>query len=449
MVETAYQITKDLFVIPDGERYLLYEPRESNVLLVNKAMVQLLQRLQQGDQWVCSAHPELIRQLVKHNMVVKGNHIPAIEFPKQASSFDPQGVSLFLTSACSMRCIYCYSYGGDSPRSMPWPIAKTALDWIISHTLSKGRKRFYVSLHGGGEVTTAADLMKRCVRYAREKADDHRLNVRIEAGLNGVMGHGVCDWVAQNLDGATLSLDGMANIQNAQRPLANGKASFPIVANALRRLDRNEFNYSIRMTVTQERIDQITESVGYIAANFAAQEIQVEPVFLVGRAVDTNLTPVDADLFIDQFKQAKRIAASYKKQLKYSGARLQTQTNAFCKAVTGNSLCITTAGQVTACYEVTEPEDPRSALFFFGRYDVAAKRFIFDEDKVKGLRTLTVENKPYCRKCFCKWHCAGDCPAKLAALGDAWTPDEALRCRINRALTKDQIKDRLNSSPLT
>jgi len=428
-------------VIPNGNDYILYEPRKPNVMLVNGALVRILQRIQRGEKEVYNTHKDLIQQLVSQNMVVNGNQTKSIQFPKRREEFNPSGVSLFLTTACSMRCIYCYSYGGEIPNNMPWPIAQTAIDWIVAHTISKGNKNFYVRLHGGGEVTTAADLMKKCVAYVRKQAESKQLNARIESGLNGVMNTEVTDWVAEHLDGATISLDGIPDVQNIQRPLANGRASFPVVSETLRRLDKKKFNYAIRMTVTQERIDKVAESVSYIAKKFAAKTIQVEPVFLIGRALETKLAAVNADMFIEQFREAKRLAAKHGKQLKYSGARLHTKTNSFCKAVGGDSFSVTTTGWVSSCYEVNGLDDPRAELFFYGRYDQTTGQFVFNEKKIDRLRSLTVENKVYCNKCFCKWHCAGDCPAKLAALGDAWRPDENFRCHINQELTKDQIME--------
>ena len=437
-------VSDDLFVIPDNDQFILYEPRHTNALLVNKAVVQFLAALKQGRQKVFEANEDLVNDMIKQNIIVDHRIYQALSFCTQQSDYDPNGISLFLTTACSMRCIYCYSHGGDHPQTMPWPIAKAAVDWIVKHTLSKDRKRFHVSLHGGGEVTTAFNLMRRTVAYIRKQAINNRLTAQIDAGLNGVMSLDTADWISKNLNGATVSLDGLPAVQNAQRPLASGQASFPAVSEALQRLDKNGFNYAIRMTVTQERIHQMADSAAFIAEHFSAKSIQIEPVFLVGRALDKDLAAVDADMFVDQFRGAQEQVACHGKQLKYSGARLQTTTNVFCKAATGNSFAITPQGWVTACYEVSEPDDPRSALFFYGHFNHDKNQFVFDDEKIRRLRTLTVENKAYCDKCFCKWHCAGDCPAKLAALGDAWSPDERFRCHINRELTKDQIKDLLN-----
>jgi uncharacterized protein len=89
---------------------------------------------------------------------------------------------------------------------------------------------------------------------------------------------------------------------------------------------------------------------------------------------------------------------------------------------------------------VADESDPRASLFFYGRYDEAGGRFVFDESMLRALSQLTVDRIPFCRDCFCKYHCAGDCPAKRLAAFSGGMPDRmSSRCRITQELTKDQI----------
>ena len=81
------------------------------------------------------------------------------------------------------------------------------------------------------------------------------------------------------------------------------------------------------------------------------------------------------------------------------------------------------------------------------RYDAEADGFVFDANKLEALSQLNVRSFAHCRDCFCKWHCAGDCAAKVL---DGKRPEEhvgSVRCEVNRALTLDQIRDMLDRSP--
>jgi uncharacterized protein len=437
-------MAQELFVIPHGGDYILYAPFEEALFLVNEAAVSALRDVKHGVRRLADRSPAFFQHLLDSGVVHEGARHPAPRArPPRREVFDPDGVTLLLTTGCTMRCLYCYSSGGDAPRTMPWDTARRAIDWIVDHVSARGRTRFFLNFHGGGEVTTAGELLRRCVEYGRERARVRGLEIRVESGLNGVMSGAMLDWVIRNLDGATVSLDGLPDVHDLQRPLAAGGGSFERVSAALKEMDARGFRYAIRTTVTRLGLDRLADSVELMSGTFGARTIQVEPFFPVGRALEEGLQPVDPDAFVREYREARRRARAHGKELKYSGARLDTLSNVFCKA-SGQSFAVTPDGFATSCYEVADPGDPRSELFFFGRLD-AQSRFAFDAGRLSALRALVVENKPFCKNCFCKWHCAGDCPAKLALSGDPLDPSRSPRCHVNRELTRDQLEDRLTT----
>lgn len=436
-----WALADDLFIIPDGDEYVLYAPLHGGIALGNGATVKLLQDVGRGAQRV-DPSSAVFRELIEAGIVVRaGSSRPSPLAPNVDAAFDPSGVSLFLTTKCSMRCTYCYASAGDRATAMSWELAKAAIDWLADHTRQRGRNRFYVMFHGGGEVTIASSVLKQSVEYVRNLSASEGFAVSIEAGLNGAMSVPMTEWVIANLDGTTISLDGLPEVHNRQRPLANGLDSFDLVARTLRRMDEVRFRYGIRMTVTSESIAKLPESIQYICDHFAAPVIQAEPVFQVGRAATGGIPSADPARFIDAFRTARRIARARGRELKYSGAKLGVSST-FCR-VASDSFAVTSEGLVSSCYEVENAEDPRALLFVYGKFDPELNTFVFDQDKIRRLRTLSVQHKPHCQSCFCKWHCAGDCSAKLAALGDAWDASNSPRCHVNRELTKDLIREQL------
>lgn len=439
--ESAFCLPEDLFVIPDDEHFLLYAPLLHRVMQVNPGAVALLKQFKHGHPEVLHTHPQFVDQLKQAGLLM------AQDDPRRRFSlctgdhpFDPKGLTLLLTTRCSMRCIYCYAAAGDQPRLMPWPVARNAIAWMVQNTKRHNRNHLTINFHGGGEVTTARTLLRRCVTEARELARQTKLQVSFHAGLNGVMDQATRAWVIGNLDGATVSLDGVPAVQNTQRPLRNGAASFDRVAETLRFFDAKGFSYGIRLTVTADSVAQLADSVQFIAHQFGARTIQVEPVFPAGRALQNGLGEVDAQVFVAQFRIAAAIAKSYDKHLKYSGLRLDSLTQHFCSA-SDDALAVTPEGLISACYEVQDLEDPRASLFLYGRVDEASPHIVVDQDRLQRLRALSVDHKPYCQHCFCKWHCAGDCAAKLALdSNNPWDPSANPRCSINRALTLDQLR---------
>lgn len=438
---SATRIVDELFVIPAGKQFLLYAPLVRGRALVNAAAVELLRRFRAGRPDELLGCAELRAQLLASGILEEGE-APSLR-PPAGGAFDPRGLTLLLTERCSLRCLYCYADGGRGTRTMRWGLARAALDWCFDHTLQAGRRRFVLNLHGGGEVTSAFPLVRRCVEHARARAREVGIEVSIEAGLNGAMAPAAREWIARNLDRATVSLDGPPEIQDRQRPRADGAGSFESVAATLRRFDEVGFPYGLRATVTGESVGSFADSAAYLARTFGTRSVQAEPVFLVGRALASGVAPVDPAEFVAQFRRARPRVRALGKELRYSGARPGTLTSAFCQGA-GNSVAVTPDGSVTSCWEVTDPGDARASLFHYGAFDEVTGHLVIDAERLARLQRLTVDHKPHCRDCFCKWHCAGDCPAKVALDGDAWDPSGNPRCVVNRELTRDLLLDQLH-----
>jgi hypothetical protein len=62
---------------------------------------------------------------------------------------------------------------------------------------------------------------------------------------------------------------------------------------------------------------------------------------MVGRALQTGMQPIDPERFVAEYRKAPKLAGEHGTDLKYSGARLHTRTNTFCKAVTGSAFAVT------------------------------------------------------------------------------------------------------------
>jgi uncharacterized protein len=250
------------------------------------------------------------------------------------------------------------------------------------------------------------------------------------------------DWVIRNLDGATVSLDGIPEVHNAQRPLRNGSGSFDVVAAALHRMDEARFNYAIRATVTRMALPSMVESVEFMCRQFGAKMIHIEPAFASLDARSDDSASPDPGEFVRQFRAARAVARAFDRNLRYSGARFGTPTNRFCQA-SNDLLAVTPDGLASACYEVGSRDDDRAETFFYGRFNHETGRLDIDVPKLRRLRTLTVEHKSSCSNCFCRWSCAGECSAKLAVTNDAWDAAGSPRCIINRELTLDLMREYL------
>lgn len=451
----TYELATEVFARPYLEQHIIYAPLLDTSLLVNRSCLGLLQRIRDGR--LVGSSPDdgqALATLIDLGLVRRvpaadeadaaGAEHPAAAGVENAgaeqAAYAPTACTLFLTTACNLRCRYCYASGGEHPQTMDPAVAEAAIDFVVANAAAAGDAPVLVAFHGGGEPTLAVSLFESCVARAREGCARAGLELSTALATNGVMSDDVREFVAANLTSVMVSLDGPASVQDRLRPRTDGGPSFAAANRTLARLADSPCQVGVRMTCTADSLAETVAGVRYLVQNYRLDVIQLEPVFMCGRSLKGGVQPPPVADFIETFRTCRALAACEGIPVVYSGARTGAPAHAFCQA-SAPSFNVTTSGEVTACYEVVDGDDPRAATFLFGAYDRTTRAFSFDEARIRDLQRLTVDNVPRCRRCFAKYNCAGDCPAKRLYPGS----DEpmAYRCQINRRLTQDQLEEML------
>ncbi len=441
MTRNIGEMQEDLFVVPMGtDSYYLYAPLRRVVVSMNRAAVGSVSRyLDSGNSILNADDAQIIDQLRAAGLF--SEPIPRPPITPDNYIFRPHEVTLFPTTRCNLRCIYCYANAGTRQVDMPWEIAQSAIDFVIENARAVGRKDFIVGFHGGGEPTVNWQLVQQATLYAQQRARDFGLEVKIHCATNGVLSAAQRKFVVSHFTGVNISFDGPASIQDRQRPLANGKRSFAQVMRTLKYFREARFPFGIRVTLTAQEGHRLSEIVGFIHEQCPQlDQLHVEPVWLCGRCRMSGESPPAEKDFIAYFAEAYKLARQLGFSLFYSGARLDALTNKFC-AAPGEGFSVTPDGIITSCFEVTDPADARAELYHYGHYEPERKAFAIDHDRVARLRRLRVENLGHCQDCFCKWHCAGDCLAKALP---GLHPDDHVgspRCNLNREITRIQLAE--------
>jgi len=454
-----YELATEVFALPYLGQRIVYAPLLDTSLLVNESCLSLLQRIRAGDNiddpvGSGAALATLLDLglvlLVDGSRTAKGNEPPGGAAPQArdgdkdqdgvAEPYTPTACTLFLTTACNLRCRYCYASGGDHPRLMDETVAAAAIDLVVRNAAAAGASQVPIGFHGGGEPTLAAELLERCVSRARDHCDRAGLSLSAALATNGVMSDQTRDFIAENMDSVMLSMDGLPAVQDRLRPRADGRPSFEAVERTLTSLDGGSCRVGVRMTTTDDSLSGLVGGVRYLVQNYHPDVIQIEPVFVCGRSLRGGLRPPHPDDFVEVFRTCRALAACHGVPVVYSGARTGGASLAFCQAC-APSFNVTTEGDVTSCYEVVDRSDPRAQTFIFGAYEGSSGSFRFDEPRIRELRRLTVDNAPRCSRCFAKYNCAADCPAKRLYPGS--TQAATYRCLINRQLTQDQLEEGL------
>ena len=442
----------ELFVLRDEQGPILYAPLGQLMARANEPAIAAALAYAREPRSFEEMTPD--EQDVVRAFDARGFFAPR-PLPSHETDFRPAQVTLFPTNRCNLRCSYCYAYGGEGGGAheplvtMDLDVAKRAID-LVAHNAKelaaegKPYRNFLVSIHGNGEPFCAYDLVREIVWYGQDVSEKLDFPVVFNAATNGVLTEEQLDFVIANFGSVNISFDGLPEFQDANRPLAGGAGSFAAADRTMRRLGEAGVNFGIRTTVTAEMVERMADIVEFIAGNYPMiEQLHFEPVWECGRCATSSDAMPDSQVFVENYLAALSVAARHGVRLVFSGARQDMLVDAFCKVSSG-SFTVTPTGDVTACYEVSYRSDPRSERFFFGAFDHELGNFVFDQDKLAKLSQLNVHNISYCNDCFCRWHCAGDCAAKVLDGINLEDHRGSVRCIISRALTLNQIQRKLD-----
>lgn len=442
--KTVPVLSAEVFLIPVEEgKYLIYAPLRRAAFVTNAKVVNFLAGLQAGvfDE---AADPDgaLVAFLRRLEILDAGPE--ALPITTFGGVPEPTTVTLFLTTACNLRCTYCYAAAGDTPtKFMSLEVAKRGIDFVATNALKQKVPYFEIAYHGGGETTVNWRVMTGSLEYARQKASALGLAVSASAATNGVLTDEKIDWVIANLDSVSVSFDGLPTVHDTHRLTVMGQGSSAQVIHTLRRFDAVDFPYGLRMTVTADQITMLPDSAEYVCANFRPRRIQVEPAYQIGRW--QNAPSAETAEFIAAFRAAQQRASRFGYELFFSAARLGVLTNHFC-GITQDSFALSPDGNVSACYEVFSEDNPWATTFFYGQPDPASRGYKLNLPVLNNLRQQAVQHREYCQGCFAKWTCAGDCYHKSLTVNGAGEFAGSDRCNITRELTKDQILAKIAAS---
>jgi uncharacterized protein len=432
-----YTVTAEVFVVPYEDMLILYAPLKGVVAQANDATIGLLHDLQAGAVFGLTPEQEAILAPLEAVGIVNGP--PDLRLTvHEEETFAPTHVTLFLTDACNLRCVYCYAGGGDNPKPVLIPLdaAKAGIDFVAANALARETGAFSVGFHGAGEPTVAWSRYTTLVEYARAKAGELGLAVSCATCTNAVMPEAHARWMAANTDTATVSADGLPHHHDILRPKANGTGSFEDLRRTLGIFDEMDFFYAIRATITEANVGSMAEMVEFFDDNFQVGDMQFDPLILSGRCHTSGCRGPDDETYIREFIRAYHTARRRNRMVGFSCLSFTALKSFYCCAVS-DGFTITHDGHVTACFEACAPDRPFADRFIYGSFNRATGGFDLDRGKLRELQSRHVYNLPYCENCFCKYMCSGDCPMhSLKVLGNM---DRGLRCEITQSIAAHRL----------
>lgn len=440
-VEERIEGAGDTFLVSFLDGYLFYSPRANVSMILNESGASTVRKYFRKEALLPNEQ-SLVDHLASQGVfqIPAGRHDTP---PNPGTPWAPTSATFSNTQKCTLRCKYCYAEGGRlEDLDIPWTVAKAAIDLIVKNATVQ-QVNPSISFLGEGEATASWSVFQKIIEYFTEQCSLHSFTPTVSLSTNGVFSPTRLDYIAEHCTHLTFSLDGVRDVHNENRVLPNGGGSFDRIIATMKGLEERGKTYDIRSTVTAAGSSTLAEFVLFVGENLQCKSIHFEPVFDVTGVTNLQgqIDRIDAQTFVDHFREARRVAAGLGIELYYSGAATK-QRETFCGASNASTFLVTSRGIVTSCNEVLQPSDPRAKLFQYGKWNQEVGEFVVDQEAIDRLGRLNVHEMPKCQGCIAKYNCAGDCYAKSALTSSSGDPASAgytERCHITRELLKDNL----------
>ena len=351
---------------------------------------------------------------------------------RQLSSAQPQTLTawLHLTNTCNLRCTYCYV--SKSSESMSDDIGRQAVSAVFRTAKQQGFTSLKLK-YAGGEPTLKFELLKALQQQARALAAQTQLGLQATVLSNGVsITHAMLEYFRAENIRLAISLDGVGDAHDQQRPLINGRGSFVRVARTIDRAIAVQLKPHLSITVTPHTADRLAEIVSFA--------LDRELFFNLNFARDCEAapSPIDVSLdhgrLIDGLRAALAVIATrLPRHRLIDGLLDRSAFNApheYACGVGRSSVVIDQRGRVSRCQmDMANPVTHISAADLLHDIQVNPADY----------QAVPVSARPDCADCTWRYWCAGGCPLltrRLTGRVDA----QSSYCDVYRAIYPDIVR---------
>ena len=320
----------------------------------------------------------------------------------QPSTINHQLASwLHLTDRCNLRCAYCYL--PHVREDMSAEIGCAAVDATFRSALAHGYQTVKLK-YAGGEPLLRFPLIPELHQYAQQLAEEHDLDLDGVVLSNGTL---ITENIITSLQSHNLrlmiSLDGMGDWHDAQRPYAGGRGTFKDVAEAVEMALEHDLVPHISITVSGRNAEGLPEIIAWVLERNLPFSVNFY------RQNDLSVTHTDLKLEEEQIIAGMRAAFNVIEDNLPEHSLLASLTDRANLSVPHERTC--SVGQDYLVFD----QNGRVA-----KCQMKMNEFVADvhaEDPLRlvradqlGVQNISVGEKEGCRDCQWKFWCAGGCP---------------------------------------
>ncbi len=348
-----------------------------------------------------------------------------------------KALCLHICHDCNLSCKYCFAGKGKykgKAEYMSEEVALKAVDFLIANS---GNRKILEMDFFGGEPLLNLDVVKKTVDYAKKQGAKHGKTFLFTLTTNGVLlDDQTVDYLNREMENVVLSVDGRKEIHDGVRQTINGKGSYEVIIDNIRKFvqKRGDKHYYVRGTFTNKNIDFANDVVAL--ADMGLDQISLEPVVLDKKAelyIGEELLPSIreeyrrlANIYLERKKNGQKLFNFFHFNIDLEGGVCLKKRVSACGA--GNEyFSVTPSGEIFPCHQFASYPQYKMGNVFDGKLD----------DAIRGIfRSANLYTKEKCKDCFAKYHCSGGCAANnIIFNGDINKPYE-ITCDMMKARTE-------------
>lgn len=198
-------------------------------------------------------------------------------YPMKSSEI--KALCIHICHDCNFRCRYCFADEGayhSKRESMSFETAKAAVDFLIANS---GKRKVLEMDFFGGEPLMNLDVLKQTVYYAKEQGAKAGKKFLFTTTTNALLlNDETIAFFNEEMENVVLSLDGRKEVHDAIRKSINGKGTFDLIIDKIKKFIclRGDKSYYVRGTFTAKNLD-FSKDVLFIADQ-GVDSISMEPV---------------------------------------------------------------------------------------------------------------------------------------------------------------------------
>ncbi len=386
----------------DGEKYIIFSPYK-------KSLVRFSENL-----------------LLDSKIHSKLDAMGFFNVEDSCKSSNVARLGLILTTACNLRCKYCYVIYDHKPLHMKKDYAVRILEEYAKRQTDAIHLSFF-----GGEPTLNFDVLKASVEFAENHWNDCNFHIT----TNGTAEIPLYDYLIAKGFYFTISIDGVSQYNEMQRPFSDDLAQESQLNNVLDYFVKKNVVFQVRTTVTSLNVGHLPAFVQY-CADSGVKFLHFELVST--NSEDSDLLP-DTEKYIGSIDQAITIAEKNDIFLINSAyMNLLTPHSYFCSSVAGEKILYTPDMGMSSCYKVQSLKTSCSD-FIIGKYNQNSDSFELNISQCARMNYLSVDSYSECKNCFAKSTCGGGCPHRNLKATGSLNEIDPLMCTIKKRLIHNAV----------